>query len=319
MKVLNAKIYASKAGITDEQWRDLRRNGIGGSDAAAIMGVSPYQSAFAVYMDKLGFLPEKEDSEPMRQGRDLEEYVAKRFVEYMQNIGTPKKVKNCNFILQHPKFDYMLANVDRLIVGENAGLECKTTSVYNKTDFSSGDVPLTYFAQCQHYMAVTGAERWYLAILVLNKGFYVFDVQRSEADIRSLMSAEQNFWENNILKRVEPLPSGSEQDGDIISLLNSESTDKEVDISLYAQELNEFMELDSEIKVLDEKKESLKQKIQNYMQDAERAVCENYKVSYKTIVKNSLDSKTLKLNAPEIYNQFVKTSSYRQFKVAVNK
>lgn len=150
MKVMQANVYAAKSDMTQEAWLASRRKGIGGSDAAAIIGLNPYKSAYAVYMDKIGLAPEQEDNERMRQGRDLEEYVARRFREHCEEIGTPKKTKNCNYILQHPKYPWMLANVDRLIVGENAGLECKTTSVLNLKRFKNGEYPQEYYVQCVH-------------------------------------------------------------------------------------------------------------------------------------------------------------------------
>ena len=159
-RVMKAEVFAEKANITDEEWRALRRKGIGGSDAGTICGLNRFSSLLALYADKKGLIPDKEDNEAMRLGRDLEEYVALRFKQEMADRGTPKKVKNCNFILRHPEHQFMLANVDRLIVGENAGLECKTTNVFNQTDFDGGNVPESYYCQCQHYMAVTGADRW---------------------------------------------------------------------------------------------------------------------------------------------------------------
>lgn len=150
--------------MTREEWLSERRKGLGGSDAAAILGMNPYRSPLAVYMDKIGIAPEILDNEAIRQGRDLEQYVAERFCE-----DTGRKVRRCNRILQHPEYPWMLANIDRDVVGEDAGLECKTTSPYNKTPFDQGDVPAPYYWQCQHYMAVTGAKSWYLAVLVHGK------------------------------------------------------------------------------------------------------------------------------------------------------
>ena len=140
-----------------EEWLELRKKGIGGSDSAAIVGLDRYRSPFDVYADKLGLKPEIPDNEAMRQGRDLEQYVAERFME-----ATGKKVRRRNAMLQHPEYPFMIADIDRWVVGENAGLECKTTSALNRAKFNQGEYPPSYYVQCVHYMAVTGAERWYL-------------------------------------------------------------------------------------------------------------------------------------------------------------
>lgn len=315
MKVLQAKILASKNGISQEQWLEYRRMGIGGSDAAAIVGLSKYSSAFSVYLDKIGLLPEQEDNEAMRQGRDLEEYVARRFIEHMQNEGTSKKVKNCNFILQHQQYEYLLANVDRLIVGENAGLECKTTSVYNNTDFQGGDIPLSYYVQCQHYMAVTGADKWYLAILVLNKGFYVFCIPRKEEEIQSLIVAECDFWQNNVLARCEPNPDGSEKATEVIKKLYSNTEDITVDLMAFEKEINVIAQNSIKIKELEKDTEKAKQLIQVFMKEANSGYTNNHKVTWRGQERSGIDSKRLKEEYPNIYEQLSKTTAYRVFSI----
>ena len=175
--------------ITREQWLEYRRSGIGGSDAATIVGLNPFSSPYYLFCDKMGALPEKEDTEAMRQGRDLEQYVAERWME-----RTGKRVKRNNTMWRSTVWPWMLADIDREVVGENAGLECKTTSLYNKHDFAGGEIPLTYYVQCQHYMAVMGFERMYLAVLVLNRGFYDFVIERDEKEIDTLAAAEGEFW-----------------------------------------------------------------------------------------------------------------------------
>ena len=110
--------------ITHDEWLALRRTGIGGSDAATVVGLNPYSSPYYLFCDKRGELAEKADTEAMRQGRDLEQYVADRWME-----RTGKKCKRNNYMWRSTKWPFMLADIDREVVGENAGLECKTTSV----------------------------------------------------------------------------------------------------------------------------------------------------------------------------------------------
>ena len=104
--------------MTHEEWLQARKSGIGGSDAGAICGLNPYTSPLAVYQDKVSQAVEEKDNEAMRQGRDLEDYVARRFME-----ETGKKVRRANVIYKSTENPFMFANVDRLIVGEDAGLE----------------------------------------------------------------------------------------------------------------------------------------------------------------------------------------------------
>lgn len=190
--------------ISHDEWLDTRRTGIGGSDSSTIVGLNPYNSPYALYLDKIGDCAEKPDNEAMRQGRDFEQYVADRWME-----ATGKKCRRNNFMWRSTRWPYMLADIDREIVGENAGLECKTTSVFNKSDLAGGEIPQTYYVQCQHYMAVLGFDRMYLAVLVLNRGFYHFVIERDEAEIEALAAAEGEFWQC-ITNQQPPEVDGSE-------------------------------------------------------------------------------------------------------------
>ena len=126
----------STANMSRQEWLDLRRQSIGGSDAVAIIGLNPWSTPYAVWADKIGKLPEQEDNEAMRQGRDLEDYVAKRWCE-----ATGKKVRMNNAILKNSRYPWAHANIDRDVIGENAGLECKTTSIMNLKKFKNGEYP----------------------------------------------------------------------------------------------------------------------------------------------------------------------------------
>lgn len=134
-----------------DDWLRLRKSGLGGSDAGAVCGLNPYSSPLQVFCDKTTEEVQDHDNESMRQGRDLEEYVAKRFME-----ETGKKVRRSNFMYRSEEHPFMIADVDRLIVGEDAGLECKTANAYNADKWKDGKIPAHYIIQCCHYMAVTG-------------------------------------------------------------------------------------------------------------------------------------------------------------------
>ncbi len=295
-----------------EEWLELRRQGIGGSDAAAIVGLDRYRSAFDVYAEKIGLKPEQPDNEAMRQGRDLEQYVAERFME-----ATGKKVRRRNAVLQHPEHHWMLANIDRWVVGENAGLECKTTSVLNRAKFSQGEFPPNYYVQCVHYMAVTGAEQWYLGVLVLNKAFHVFTIERDENEIAALIEAEKHFWTNHIMKQIPPAPDGSESTSEIIKQLFPEAKEG-FTASLYGYEdkIQAYLDLDAQIKELEKKKEAIKQELQMAIDEAEIGRAQGYVVEWKNQVRQTLDTKRLKKEQAEIYANYLKPAqTVRIFKI----
>lgn len=309
---MTAQVLAKTLDMSREQWLELRRKGIGGSDAAAIVGLDRYRSAFDVYAEKIGLKTQQPDNEAMRQGRDFEDYVAQRFME-----ATSKKVRRRNAMLQHPKHTFMTANIDRWVVGENAGLECKTTSVLNRAKFSQGEFPPNYYVQCVHYMAVTGAEHWYLAVLVLNKAFYVFTIERDEAEIQALIEAEKHFWENHVLKQIPPAPDGTESTSELIKQLFPEARERE-EIALYGHEdkIQQYLELDAQVKELTQKRDALKQELQLAMSDAEIGRAQGYVIEWKNQVRQTLDTKRLKKEQAEIYTNYLKPAqTVRVFKI----
>ena len=307
-----AIIFANTTNMSRDEWLEWRRKGIGGSDAAAIIGLDKYRSAFDVYADKLGLKSEQPDNESMRQGRDLEQYVAERFME-----ATCKKVRRKNAMLQHPDHSFMIADIDRWVVGENAGLECKTTSVLNRTKFSQGEFPPNYYVQCMHYMAVTGAERWYLAVLVLNKAFHVFTIERDESEIQALIAAEKDFWENHVMKQIPPAPDGSEATSEIIKQLYPEAK-RQDQVALFGQEekIEQYLSLNAKLKELERERDKLKQELQLAMGDAEIGQAQGYVIKWENRVRQTLDTQRLKKELAEVYSNYLKPDQIiRVFKV----
>jgi len=309
---MKALRLVNTAEMPREEWLAWRRKGVSGSDAAAIVGLDRYRSAFDVYADKLGFKQEQPDNEAMRQGRDLESYVAARFTE-----ATGKKLKRKNAILQHPDYPWMIADIDRWVVGENAGLECKTTSVLNRAKFNQGEFPPNYYVQCMHYMAVTGAERWYLAVLVLNKAFHVFTIERDEAEIEALIEAERRFWEEHVLEQIPPAPDGTESTTEVIKTMFPEAREREtVALFGYEEKIQKLQALKVQIDELQREYDTIKQEIQLALGDAEIGQAQGYIVEWKNQVRQSLDTKLLKKEQPEIYQQYLKPAQVvRMFKI----
>lgn len=307
------KVIASTKDMPREEWLALRRRGIGGSDAAAIMGVSQWATPLSVYADKLGISPEKPQTEAMRIGTDLEDYVAKRFAEH-----SGYRVQRYNKMLQHPEHDWMLANIDRRVLGTDAdfvGLECKTTNPFNPVDFAGGSVPPTYFWQCQHYMAVTGAPFWFLAVLVLGKDFHVFQVARDDALIDRLIDREEDFWENNILGGITPEPMGTAADDAAIADTYPQDNGSSVDISDMRSTLDRMDALKEHKRRLDEQIDQLAQKVKERMGAAATAHCSGYRVTWKNVEICRIDIARLRSENPKIYEMYSTPKNARRFDV----
>lgn len=191
--------------LTHDDWLEFRRQGIGGSDCAAICGLSRYSSPLNVYLDKVGERPPIEDNPRMKAGRILEPVIAEWFAE-----ETGYKVMKRNAIFQHKQHPFMLANIDRWIPGYNAGLEIKNTSEYCKDEWMGTTAPTEYVLQANHYMAVTGADRWFIAVLIGGWDFQWRVVERDDNLISNLVTIEKEFWESNVQAKIPP--SFSHQD-----------------------------------------------------------------------------------------------------------
>lgn len=291
--------------LSREQWLEYRRMGIGGSDAAAILGMNAYRSPLMVYADKTGQTTDDFDNEAMRIGRDLEDYVAKRFTEQ-----TGKKVRRLNAMLQHEMHPFMLANVDRIVVGENAGLECKTTSIFNRTDFESGAVPPSYYWQCQHYMAVTGYPLWYLAVLVMGKSFHAIEIPRNEAHIEKLIEAEAEFWDRVQLKDP-PYPTGLAGESEVLQAIYPQAEgDIEIDNPAL---IEEYFKLKTEEKAIKASIERCKNELIQAMQGNTYAHAGNYKLSYTKRISSRIDTDRIKKEIPDIYTAYSRQSTSYYF------
>ena len=149
-----------------EEWLQLRHQYIGGSDAAAVVGMNAYVSPYSLWAEKTGKIPGFSGNLATEVGTWLEEFIAQKFAQ-----ETGKKVRKRNHSFINSDFPFAIANIDREIVGEDAGLEIKSTDSMNIKKFKNGEYPANYYCQCVHYMAVTGKQRWYLAVLIGNKEF----------------------------------------------------------------------------------------------------------------------------------------------------
>ena len=293
-----------------EEWLEHRRHSIGGSDASAIVGMNSYSSPYTVWADKLGKIPPKEDNEAMRLGRDLEEYVAKRFTE-----ATGKKVRRENNILINPDIPFAHANVDRMIVGEDAGFEAKTTSVLNLKAFKNGEYPENYYVQCMHYMMVTGCKKWYLGVLVLGVEFKWFEIERDEAEIEALRKSEADFWEY-VKSGEAPMVDESKSTSETISTIYRESNGNEVSLMAYQTDLARYADLTKCIKDMETQKDEVANRIKVFMGEAEKGECDKYKVSWASSMRVSFDHKRFAKENPEIdLSGYYKATATRMFKV----
>lgn len=307
----------STLNMTRDEWLSIRNKSIGGSDAAAVIGLNDYKSPYYLFCEKTGKIAPEDlsDKEAVRLGNDLEDYVARRWSE-----ATGKKIRRDNNILYNEEYQFAHANVDRLVVNEKSGLECKTSSSFEiAKKLKNGEIPNSWYVQICHYLMVTGAERWYLGALAFGCGFFEFTIERDEAEISALAAAEKEFWDH-VTSGVPPAADGAQSTTDALTTIYADSI--ESTCNLFGREtlLAEYMVLKQRNKENDARIAEIQNIICEEMQDAERGECGAYTVSWKAQERSTFQRKEFEKAHPEIdLSQYFKTSKSRPFKVTENK
>lgn len=312
-----------------EAWKALRSKYIGGSDAAAVVGLNPFSSPYSLWAEKTGKVPPFEGNLTTDVGTYLEEFVARKFAEI-----SGKKVRRVNQSLINDRYPFAIANIDRDVVGEDSGLECKSTSVLNTKRFKDGEFPTNYYCQCVHYLGVTEKARWYLAVLVGNKEFKIYQITRyaddptpawcessvyvSGDEISALMTSEMVFWYEHVQKDVPPALDGSTATSEAISSIYSEAKEEKItDLHAYESDLEAYMTYSNLIKDCERKRDEIANQIKAYLGDAASGLSHGYSVSFASQTRESFDSKAFMREHPGIdYSKYKKRSSFRTFKVS---
>ncbi|MBW4864205.1 MAG: YqaJ viral recombinase family protein [Paeniclostridium sp.] len=245
----------------------------------------------------------------MELGNKLEEFVAREF-----SLITGKKVRNVNGILKNNKYPFALANIDRSVVGEKAFLECKVTNSYGKQQWKKA-VPIHYQIQMVHYMAVTGATHCYVAVLIGNEELVIHKIERDEEVIKQVMELEEMFWDKCVLGGNLPIPDGSDDYSKALQGFYKDSKNEELILFEEESFIDRYDELCELLKEGEKEKKTIEQYIQGQMKEYEIAYLGDRKITWKTQSRNSLDTKRLKRDHPELVEEYMKTTTSRVFRI----
>ena len=299
--------------LTREEWLQERMTGIGGSDAGTILGVNKWKSKTQLFFEKTNpEMIQEISNDAIHFGNVLEDVVAEEFA-----ARTGKKVRRDNRMLRHPEHHFMMANLDRVVVGEKALLECKTTSQYNAEQWEDDNVPAQYLCQIQHYMAVTGFEKAYIAVLIGGQSFIWKEIERDDELIQIIIDAEKDFWENNVQANVIPEIDGSEATSDFINHMYQDIDNEEIELGSEADTLMKAIE---SIKEDIKEKQQLQKKYENQLKDAlghnTAGKTAAYLATWKQQTRRNLDKKALEEKyGKEAIDQFYKESEYRVLRI----
>jgi putative phage-type endonuclease len=292
-----------------------RQKGIGGSDVAGIFGLSQWNSPLSIYYSKVDPIPDnQEETDPQYFGKALEPVIATRFVEV-----TGKKVARVNKLILSKEHPFIIANIDRRVVGERAGLEIKTASQFKAAEWND-QAPIAYILQCMHYMYVTGYEYWYIAVLIGGNKFVHFKIERDESLIQAVVDREVDFWNNNVIKRIPPDPTAI--DRGIIDNLYPYAKDLENAIYLGEKAnglVSEIQEKKALIKQLKSEIEERENLVKSDIGESAMALTDNYKITWKNQPAKRFSSSNLKEKDPDTYNNYIVESTSRVLRISARK
>lgn len=301
------KIFDSK-NATREEWLKVRKLGLGGSDMSAVLGVNQWRSPLDVWLDKTSDTVEEKESEPMYWGTILEDIVAQEFSK-----RTGYKVRNNNFTLQSEQYPYLLANIDREIVGLDAGLECKTANAFKAEEWQGDNVPDAYYIQCQHYMAVTGKASWWIACLVGGNTFYYKEIKRDEEIIKAIIDTGLEFW-HLVETKTMPAPDDSKACGDALKKLYKHSNGKIIELPAeYSNAALDYLRIKGQIKELKTQMQGIENLLKDYMKDNEKATAGDHVITWKSTKPiATFDSNAFKTDYLSLYEQYKKVGEPRR-------
>jgi len=296
--------------MSREAWLDVRKGGIGSSDAAAAVGLNPYQSQLELWLVKTGQdadLPKidpTDDSTPVYWGSLLEPIVAAAYTK-----RTGNKVRRINSVLQNPDPDksWMLANLDYTVVGADVQiLECKTAGLNGARLWQEG-VPEYIQLQVQHQLAVTNKLAADVCVLVCGQEIRVHRIDRDEVLIGRLIELERKFW-HYVETDTPPPADGSDSAAMALQCLYPHDHGSTLDLTddtTMSAAFADLVAVRSEIDIRAQVEAELKQKIQQRMGDASRAKFQTGDVSWKRSKDGlGLDVTTLLKERPELLSTY---------------
>lgn len=297
--------------------KEARKSYIGGSDAAAILGISRYKTPLSVWAIKTGQVipPNIDDVVAVKLGVKLEQTVAEFFMD-----ETGKKLERVNKTLIHPKYDFLRANIDRKVVGENAGFEAKTTNQFKTSEWEDGHAPIEYMIQCIHYMAVTGLKKWYLAVLIGNAQFKWLTIDRDNKVIDEMVGKLVDFWNKFIVTKQMPMQISSQDSSILYALYPQASPESIVELGDDASRICENLDsLRADYKVLEKEIDGQVNTLKAMLTTYETGMTPKYKITWKNQAERRINAALLKREEPALYEKYAPQTEKRVLRVAVRR
>lgn len=305
-------VVANTKDMPRHEWLALRRQGIGGSEAATVAGLDRWKSPYALWVEKLGLVGDDTAGEAAAWGNRLEDAVAQHFA-----AETGLRVRRHHRLLRHPEHQFMLGNLDREVIdpdrpeGDRVGLlECKTTGEYMAGEWADGEVPDRAALQTQHYLAVTGYRWAYVAVLIGGNKFRHVYVERDDELIADLVAIEADFW-HHVTEQIPPPVDGHESTAQALAALYADADpESEVELPGFVTDLIvDYRRAGADEKAAKERKAQIGNQIKALVGDARFGLVDGVKaVTWSRFETTRLNSKALKQAHPDLWAEFAETS-----------
>ena len=283
-------IIADTRKMSHQDWLAMRKAGIGGSDCAAAVGLSRWKSPFQLWSEKTDRIVPTKAGEAAYWGSVMEPILRAEVAKRMPEA----EVRECPFFLRSKAHPYMLANIDGY-VRENSFscLEIKTANAYAAVQDWQNGLPIEYYCQVMHYMAVTGMNSAYVAVLLGGNTFEIQKIDRDEDMIQHIIQMEERFWYEYMLKDTPP--EATAKDNEILGQLYPRSEEKAIEMPTTARDiLTDYKKACQDLALAKEAKEQAEAKLKMMLADAEVGIIDSYKISWKNVSTTRLDSKKVK-------------------------
>lgn len=261
-----------------------RETYIGGSDVGTILGFNKFKSPYELFLEKTGQIDREslDDRLQIKLGHKMEQVVAEL---YEEETGAKTQMSNRSYRCK--EYPFLVGHIDRKIQKRKKGLEIKTTSSHNRTDYTEGEVPPTHYYQCMFYMIITGMHDWDLATLRDNNGFYITHIKWDKQVAEDMLDRILAFWECVKNKTWTLEIDGTDSTSIALDKAYPVSVEKQLPTVINSNEtitsIEQYYEAKKAIADLQEIANSFENEVKSLMQENENAIVNNqYRVSWKT-------------------------------------
>lgn len=288
--------------------QEERMKYIGGSDIAAVLGQSRWKTPYRLWAEKTGkiIVPDLSSNEAVEMGNRLEQLVADIFSE-----KTEKTVRRAPKMYRHSEYPFLVANIDRLIVGGDELLECKTCSAYKLEEWEN-KIPKEYLLQVMWYLGITGRKRGWIACLIGGQKFDYKPIDFDQELFDLMIEKALKFWDmvqNDVPPVILP------EDDTTLAELYPEHTEDLIEIQEMNDRIAYLQEIKMHIEEMTKEKREIETELKTLIKDKAGVLTDRYKITWKSQISRRIDSEALKAECPDIAQKYLKESTSRVLRI----